>query len=86
MKSSPRKKPALTRAEIQAAYRRRQAQEKRNELRELVSLAYQLGRKSQRDDPIPPTKLLARIRELRDTTAAAKRSKKAAALLQLLTG
>lgn len=84
MRSSRVKKP-LTRAEIAAAYRRRQATEKRTELRELVALAYELGRKSKTVTPIPAGRLLSHLRELREATKASKTSKRAAAYLALLT-
>lgn len=74
----------LTKKELAAAYRRRQAQEKRTELTELVALAYELGRKTTTQAPIPPTRLLAQLREIRQCRAAAKTSKRAAAYLALL--
>jgi hypothetical protein len=84
IRSSKRKKPALTRAEIQAAYRRRQAQEKRTELRELVAIAYELGRKSRTAAPIAPSRLLTELRAIREARAAAGKSSRAARYLALI--
>lgn len=85
MRSTKPKKP-LTRAEIAAAYKRRQSQERRTELRELVALAYELGRKTKHAAAIPPSRLLTTIKELRTAKSAAKTSKRAAAYLALLEG
>lgn len=84
MKSSKRKAPKLTRAEIAAALRRREAAQKRTELRELVALAYDLGRKTKHETPIPAGRLLAQLRELREAKRLSKTNRRAAAYLALL--
>lgn len=86
MKSSARKAPKLTRAEIAAALRRRKANEARAELRELVSMAYELGRKTANREPIPSARLVAHLREVRTIRGAAKTSTRASRYLALLEG
>jgi hypothetical protein len=81
---STKPKPKLTRAEIAAALKRRAAADKRKELGELVALAYEIGRKTSRAEPIPPGRLISRLKELRAARAASKTSKKAARWLALL--
>jgi hypothetical protein len=83
LRSSKPKKP-LTRAEIQKAYRARATAQRREELRELVMLAYLLGRRQPTAPIISHSRLLTAVREIRKHQTAAKTSKRAERYLAAL--
>jgi hypothetical protein len=76
----------LTRKEIQAAYRKRKTKAARDELRDLLVIAYQAGQGNPAGITPTATKLLSYTREIRELRTAAARSKRATRMLDLLYG